>query len=196
MLHFILSLWIAVISIFHNQPSRHAAVKAAAIVVSPSPTITLTLTPTPAPTKEVVYKSVSPIPTPLEDCIGPDGKHLKLSLTDCNKFNAAWGSSPTATPQPQTSTTGNTSIYNNSNTPTQNSSTVMQDAQAILQAKQNQYNTCASVASSGLNVCDVGCGVVHGQVVVVYPNAQDCLNSCSAQYQSALNTCVAQSRIQ
>lgn len=187
MLHFIFGLWMLVVAAFHNQP--RTLTKAVVNTPTPSPKVTLILTPT--PTRESNVYIPTPTGAQLIDCVGPDGKHLKLSVSDCEKFDAAWGIFSTPTPQVPSNTNSNTQQV----TPTQSSADTWVQAQAILQEKQSQYNTCASVAYSGLTTCEVGCGVVNGKVVVVYPNATDCLNNCGSQYQSALNVCVAQSKI-
>lgn len=57
-------------------------------------------------TNDCLNCSASPSPTPTQqtggnnliNCVGPDGKTLRLTQTDCDNFNAAWKQSPTPPP--------------------------------------------------------------------------------------------------
>lgn len=67
-----------------------------------------TETPEPTDTPEVLHSkpAASKTGTDVEgastiDCVGPDGKHLKISQDQCDSFNKAWA---TATPTPSPAT--------------------------------------------------------------------------------------------
>lgn len=62
------------------------------------------LSPTPSPS---ATPKVSVVPTAaLVDCVGPDGKHVSLTKTQCDSFQKAWA---TPTPSPSASTTSSSS---------------------------------------------------------------------------------------
>jgi hypothetical protein len=176
----VLLLALFTINQLHQTSVQGVATKATPTSVS---TPTSTLSPTAIPTNK-------PIPT--------SSTYKQIILPQATKAPIIEVTN-SPTPQPQTNASGNTTTNNSSQSPTITSvqtSSTSQDAQSILQAAQNKYNTCANAASTTEQVCDVGCGVVHGTVVDASLATPACLNSCSSQYQSALNTCVAQSKIQ
>jgi len=57
----------------------------------------------PSPTIEVIANTPTQIPkitsVPLVDCVGPDGKHARLTKKACEDFNRSW-STPTPTAKP------------------------------------------------------------------------------------------------
>jgi hypothetical protein len=77
---------------------------------------------TPTPTEQASPSATivpSPTSRPIEpltiDCVGPDGKHLRVTQKVCNEFNKAWLPSPTPTSIPkQQNNTGNTNSGGNS----------------------------------------------------------------------------------
>jgi hypothetical protein len=79
-------------------------------------------TATPTPT-EAATPAITPTSTPyvapvqvLIDCIGPDGKLLRITKKACDDFNSAW--KPTVTPIPQNqNTSSNTSGSNGGSKP-------------------------------------------------------------------------------
>lgn len=167
--------------------------KNAKLTISPTPTTSPTATPIPV-------KRIVPIPSPTQaliDCVGPDGKHLQLSQQDCDNFNSAWKSTPTPTQQSNTQSSDSSNNNAQSGASTSNFSSTWQEAQEILQEKQSQYSVCAGAAKTSVQACEHGCGLwVSGQLVASAPDYGGCLDNCTAQYNSQLNVCVAQSKVQ
>ena len=110
----VLGLLAIITLIIYFYPTHNASSKSA------KPSITPTAAPqptdTPSPTDSPVpgrsdssgtdsnlsnTSSASQPITPTVDCIGPDGKHLKISQDACDTFNKAWATAtPTSTPTP------------------------------------------------------------------------------------------------
>jgi len=82
----------------HLKPSQPAPVAtsspSAELTASDSATPVATPSPTPSPSKTA---SSSVASVPMVDCVGPDGKHVQMTQTDCTSFNKAWAK-PTPTP--------------------------------------------------------------------------------------------------
>src|SRR5579871_3407674 len=89
----------------HYQGRQTSHVLAA--VISQTPMIPSSPTPSLYKTRQVLGAIATP--PALIDCIGPDGKHLKLSQAACNDFNNAWHhtSQPPVSPYGQATKIGN-----------------------------------------------------------------------------------------
>jgi hypothetical protein len=87
----ITSIGITISSLFGGKPATPTQK-----ITEATPTAIFAATPsaTPVAAVTVMPKAIT------EDCVGPDGKHLSLTKTECDKFNSAWHPNPTATPTP------------------------------------------------------------------------------------------------
>ena len=98
----------------YKKPAMLSKGEVAAVEATPTPT------PLPTPTPE----QVTPPPSPLIDCIGPDGKHAQASQADCDNLNAFWKAHPPAPPAATStsgSSSGNSGSTNDSSTATSTS---------------------------------------------------------------------------
>jgi hypothetical protein len=105
----------------NNEPVMDSPSPEASVEESASPSASVSATPSVKPTT----KPNSTAAVGLVDCVGPDGKHIKLSQKDCDNFRKAW-----ATPTPAAQSSSNNSnnysqgSYGSSATPTPSSSSV------------------------------------------------------------------------
>ena len=110
------ALFVLLISSLFSPYLANKATKphVAEIIPSVSPTASSTPIPTVPPTEERDYLVQTPTPNTI-DCIGPDGKHLRITKQQCDDFNSAWKNDPMPTTADANSSyyTRRNQVYNN-----------------------------------------------------------------------------------
>jgi len=111
---------------FHKPPIHPTPSPKQEVQIKKETTPSITPSPTqPASKPTTAPMTVSSRTSALIDCIGPDGKTIKLTQKKCDDFNTAWNKPPTSQGQNTTTnntnghvnTSGNTNYNNGSNYP-------------------------------------------------------------------------------
>lgn len=131
---------------------------------------------------------------PTVDCTGPDGKHLRITQTDCESFNAAWNNNKKQV-QSQTVSQVNIAFEN-----AKNNVKYFQAKQCLSEAKRKSdscSNDCNGPWNYGRNACAYALQNLdwdtsrYGECLNENTNIYSaCLDSCTSTFTSEQDACI------